>query len=68
VTVVTQVHIIDDERRWRLLAAEAQAIADAMSDAACKRIMRNLAFGYLRLAEHARQRDAIDGATAALLK
>lgn len=43
-------------RRFRLLAAEVLAVADQMSDPACRRLMICVAASYERLAGHAEQR------------
>ena len=53
--------------QWRYRAAEAEGLADVMSDPTAKRIMLMIAVGYHRLAEHAasqqrRERDAEVGA------
>jgi hypothetical protein len=45
-----------ETRRFRLLAAEALAVADQMNDPACRRLMICVAASYERLADHAEQR------------
>ena len=52
--------------QWRYRAAEAEGLADVMSDPTAKRIMLMSAVGYHRLAEHAasqqrRERAAVLG-------
>jgi hypothetical protein len=47
---------INDEERWRSLAAEARAAADTMNDPVARRLMLDIAAGYERLADRAKSR------------
>ena len=46
----------DDAARWDSLAAEANELANEMTDPESRRVMLNIAAAYARLAERARQR------------
>jgi hypothetical protein len=49
---------IDDPRRWRAQAESARAIADQMNDSERKRVLVDIALGYLELARMAEAREA----------
>lgn len=46
----------DDAARWDTLAAEANELANEMTDPESRRVMLNIASAYARLAVRARQR------------
>jgi hypothetical protein len=50
-------HRVDDARRWRAQAEAARTIADQMTDPERKRVMVDIALGYMELARMADARD-----------
>jgi hypothetical protein len=42
----------EDSKRWRALAAEALDVAAQMTDPGARKIMLDIAHGYLSLTEH----------------
>lgn len=48
--------LINDPQHWRDRAEEARVNAEQMSDAESRRMMLEIADGYIRLAERAEQR------------
>jgi hypothetical protein len=49
---------IDDPKRWRAQAEAARTIADQLRDPERKRVLVNIALGYMELARMAEARDA----------
>jgi hypothetical protein len=50
---------LDDPNHWRYRADEARLMADNMADPESKRMMMEVATGYERLAERAKERAAL---------
>lgn len=48
---------IDDARRWRAQAEAARTIADQMTNPECKRVLVDIALGYMELARIAEARE-----------
>jgi hypothetical protein len=55
---VTMPHRIDNARQWRAQAEGARTIADQMKNSESKRLMVDIALGYMELARLAEAREA----------